>query len=398
MEPKSVLKLKREPVKRKLTKRLIEALKPPAEVDGRPRQDWIYDTLTPHLTICHWSSGSVKWYWVGRCNARMLRYKLGSYPQLSPENARKAAAKVSLQVAEGEDPRVKRRQVRDEPTLQELFDTYLDQHARPRKKTWEDDIATFNRYCNCLKSRRPSTISETDIRKLHNRIRKRGPYAANRMLSLLSVVFSFNRIEPNPCKGVKKFREQERDRFLQADELQRFFASLEQESALMRDYFMICLLSGARRGNVQSMKWDQLHLDRGEWRVPETKAGEPQTVYLPPEAVEILRQRQETSNHDYVFPSRPGSKQPYVTYQYRAWKRICERAELKDIRPHDLRRSLGSWQAAVGSSLPVIQKTLGHKNASTTEIYARLNLDPVRESVDRAVASMLAAADGSQNT
>ena len=75
-----------------------------------------------------------------------------------------------------------------------------------------------------------------------------------------------------------------------------------------------------------------------------------------------------------------------------AWKRIIARAGIKDLRIHDLRRTLGSWQAAAGSSLPIIGKSLGHKSLGATQIYARLNLDPVRASVNKATEAMLLAA------
>ena len=394
------IKFKRKPVKRKLTKRAVESLAAPAPVDGKPQQSWIYDTATPRLAVCTWSSGARSWYWVGRYAGRMLRMKLGSYPEMTPEQARKLAGRVSANVAAGLDPRADRRQARTEMTLGEVFNRYLEDHAKPHKKTWWEDQAVFDRYCGALKARRLSTITKSDIRILHAKVGKRGKYAANRLLALLSKVFAFAADlgfeNENPCRGVQRFREQSRDRFLQGDELQRFFEALEGESPDMRDYFKLALFCGARRGNLQAMRWDQLDLDHGLWRVPDTKAGEPQTVYLPAEAVNILRERRETSKSEWVFPSRPGSAAPHVTYQYGAWKRVCKRAGLDNLRPHDLRRSLGSWQAATGATLPVIAKSLGHKNQSTTAIYARLNLDPVRRSVDTAVAAMRQAAGARQ--
>ena len=74
------------------------------------------------------------------------------------------------------------------------------------------------------------------------------------------------------------------------------------------------------------------------------------------------------------------------------WKRILDKAGLKNLRIHDLRRSLGSWQAATGANLSIIGKTLAHKNVSTTAIYARLNIDPIRESMNKATDAMLNAA------
>jgi integrase len=111
--------------------------------------------------------------------------------------------------------------------------------------------------------------------------------------------------------------------------------------------------------------------------------------------LDVLKTRKESAKKgcQWVFPAtRSDSRSGHLNYPQRAWVRICERAGLKNIRIHDLRRTLGSWQAATGASLPIIGKSLGHKNQSTTQIYARLNLDPVRESVDAATAAMMALA------
>jgi integrase len=201
----------------------------------------------------------------------------------------------------------------------------------------------------------------------------------------------------NPCRGVRRFKEEARDRFLQADELGRFFAALEEESDIMRDYFKVSLLCGTRKSNTQAMRWDEVNLDRGEWRVTDTKNGIPQTVYLCPAAVAILRERKASATSEYVFPGRCKDT-PHLTFPYKSWYRVCKRADLVGLRPHDLRRSLASWQVATGASLPVVGKTLGHLDASTAAIYARLNLDPVRAAVDTAVAAMLNAANRTTET
>jgi integrase len=91
----------------------------------------------------------------------------------------------------------------------------------------------------------------------------------------------------------------------------------------------------------------------------------------------------------WVFPST--GKTGHLVEPKKAWKRILERADLSDLRIHDLRRSLGSWQAATGASLSIIGKSLGHKNINSTAIYARLNIDPVRESMETATSAMMVA-------
>ena len=184
-----------------------------------------------------------------------------------------------------------------------------------------------------------------------------------------------------------------RDRFLDADELKRFFQALHEEpNATIRDCLMIALLTGARRWNCYSMAWEDINFDEAFWRIPDTKGGEPVVVPLVPAAMDILRERLELANEDcpWVFPGR--RKNGHLKDATKVWKAILKRAKLENVRPHDLRRTLASWQALNGTSLQVIGKSLGHKQVATTEIYARLTLSPVRESVEKATAAMLSAA------
>lgn len=157
------------------------------------------------------------------------------------------------------------------------------------------------------------------------------------------------------------------------------------------------LLTGARRGNVQAMRWADLDLRRGLWRIPESqsKSREPMTVILAPEVMHILRRRRaEVAGAAYVFPGR--GKAEHLIDPKTPWQRVVKRARLKDVTMHDLRRTLGSWQAMGGSGLPIIGKSLGRRTTSTEQIYARLSVDPVRESVHKATAAMITAADGAQ--
>ena len=178
---------------------------------------------------------------------------------------------------------------------------------------------------------------------------------------------------------------------MNGDELQRFFQSLAEEpNETIRDYVLISLLTGARKSNVCSMKWDDINFDRAEWRIKETKNGTPQTVALSPEALEVLINRKPSDRSVFVFPG--SGKQMHLVEPKKGWKRILERAKIEDLRIHDLRRTLGSWQAKTGASLAIIGKSLNHKNQNTTAIYARLDLDPVRDAVNTATSAMLTAA------
>jgi integrase len=257
-----------------------------------------------------------------------------------------------------------------------------------------------------------SSIDAGAIASLHTRVgEENGEYSANRVLAMLSKLFAFAKMPlsrigyrgDNPCKGIQKYPEQKRERYMDADEIGRFLAALQQEDQQTQDFFMAMLLTGARRGNVMSMRWDELELGKATWRIPaeKFKTNKAQTVHLATDVVAILERRQAGSKSEWVFPSvRHGKdgKIGHIEAPKFAWSRICKRAGLNNLRMHDLRRTLGSWQAATGASLPVIGKTLGHQNQATTAIYARLNIDPVRAAVDTAVGAMMGAANGKKDT
>ena len=161
---------------------------------------------------------------------------------------------------------------------------------------------------------------------------------------------------------------------------------------LLQHFFLLLLLTGARRSNVQAMRWDEIDFTTALWRIAgaDAKAGVPIVVPLTVAAVGVLRARHEANGTSpWVFPSR--GKEGHIVEPKSAWKRIVTRAKLVDVRPHDLRRSLGSWMAITGAGLPVVGKMLGHSQPVTTAIYARLSVDPVRAAAEAATSAMLAA-------
>ena len=156
----------------------------------------------------------------------------------------------------------------------------------------------------------------------------------------------------------------------------------------MRDLFLLALLTGARRSNVSAMRWADIDLVTGVWRIAKTKNGTPQTVTLSPEAVTVLASRKASGV--FVFPG--SGKTKHIVEPKNAWAKLLKQAGIENLRIHDLRRTLGSWQARTGASLPIIGKSLNHKTHQATAIYARLDLDPVRQSVNTATAAIMEAA------
>lgn len=176
-----------------------------------------------------------------------------------------------------------------------------------------------------------------------------------------------------------------------------FKAVAEEPNEAVRDVVLLLLQTGVRISNLLAARWEDIELDSDNprWSIPDTKSGYPETVELVEEAVDLLRQRREvTGESPWVFPAQGKAKNcgGHMTGINSGWARILSRAGIEKLRLHDLRRTFGSWQAITGASLPVISRSLGHRNMVTTQIYARLTEDPVRASTQKAVRAMRQAA------
>ena len=372
------------------TKRSLEILSIP--INGK--RSYYYDEKVRGLGVAVTDKGTITFIVYRKVDGRPERITLGRYPDLSIENARGLASETNAQISQGKNPNQEKSKLRAEITLQELFDKYLEQHAKKHKKSWISDQSQYQLYLASWSKRKISSIHKSDIESLHTKIgNNNGIYTANRALSLLGIMFSkaiswgWNGI--NPVIGIKKFKEKSRERFLQGDELPRFFKSLEEEqNRCLADFFMLSLLTGARRSNVLSMRWQDIDLEGAIWTILETKNGTSQMVPLGTEAIAILSERFQTKGSLWVFPSGT-SQSGHLEEPKSAWKRILKRADLTDLRLHDLRRTMGSYQAATGANSFIIGKSLNHKTAQATAIYARLNIDPVRESMKKATDAMM---------
>jgi len=375
------------------TKTIIDSLSIPES----GKRDTYHDLKTLGLQLRITSTG-IKTFSVYRRikGGNPERVTLGRYPDMTIEQARKSAAEINLHIISGKNPADRLREAKREITLSDLFQEYMERRAAFNRRP-DKPQATYRLYLSDWSNRKLSSIKHEEVDRLHKKIgRNSGQVTANIVLKLLHVMFNKAINEwriwkgENPAHGIAKFSEQSRDRFLQSDELPKFFQAVAQEeNKTIRDYVLMSLLTGARRSNVLAMRWQDISFDRHEWRIEVTKNGTPQTVALSPEAIEILHHRKPSDNAIFVFPG--SGKSGHLEEPKKGWKRILERAGIDNLRIHDLRRTLGSWQAKTGASLAIIGKSLNHKNQNTTAIYARLDLDPVRDSVNRATSAMMTA-------
>jgi integrase len=376
------------------TEKRIAALAPPE----RGTRAYFYDDEVRGLTVAV-SRGGKKTFLLYRfIGGRPERITIAPCGDLSVQKARARATEMNAAIVQGKNPAAARRALRDESTLADLFDMFLERYAKLEKRTWKEDVRMFNLHLHGLRFRKISTIRRTDVLALHAHIGSTsGKYIANRVIELLSSMFNkairdWEWEGTNPATLIKAFKERSRQRFVDASELPALFRALAEElNTTIRDYILVSLLCGGRRRNVQAMRWDEISFARGVWTIPphKSKNDEELSIVLTHEVMTILESRKASSRSEWVFPGR--GKSEHLEEPKACWKRILKRAGLTDLRLHDLRRTLGSWEAATGASLPIIGKSLGHGSLEATEVYARLNLDPVRESVNRATRAMLLA-------
>jgi integrase len=353
----------------------------------------------PSLWLVVSPTGRKWWYVRKKVNGRPRKIKLADFEALSIDGARGRAAEVLADIARGIDPSLERQRIREETTFGELFSAYLNDYAKARKKTWKQDERRYELHLKPWASRRLGEVTRADVFRLHARIGKDAPYEANRVAALVSKVYSFalkgGWEGTNPVRGLEKFKEQSRSRFLSPAELRSLMGAINAAgNDAVRDVLRLLILTAQRRGNVLSMRWAEVDLESGVWTIPagKFKGHREHRVSLPDEALSILRRRAKAPDRhrEFVFPGRDGDGP--LTETKRHWRAIVKSAGLDGVRIHDIRRTWATWAIANGTSVYTVKDILGHKDISTTEVYARLQLDSLRDAMNATSARLMEAA------
>jgi len=378
----------------RLTKDVVE--RAPLPPPGR-NEHFIRDTEVRGLGLRITAGGSKAFTFSGRIRGYPRRLTLGGWPDLTVAIARKMALDIRTRIARGEDPARDRERARTEPTFDAFTVTYLERHARPRKRSVEKDEQMLKRYVpSAWAARRLSDISAGEMARLHARVgAEHGHVAANRLMSVLRVMFRLAHdweltTCDNPTARIKPFEERKRERYLSPEELQRVNAALlEEENPYWRAFFPLLLLTGARRSELLSMRWTDIDFNQRAWRIPTTKAGNSHLLPLPAPAMAILESLPSRDTSEWVFSG--DGRTGHIVEPGFAWKRVRERASVADVRVHDLRHTFASWLVAQGYNLPLIGRALNHASTSTSERYAHLDLAPVRQALEQNAKLMTAS-------
>jgi integrase len=373
--------------------------------DGKSRFV-IWDLMLTGIGVRVYPSGKKSYVISYRFEGRKRLHTLGKVEAFRKVvEARDLGRDILANVSKGIDPQDERAKAHGSPSMRDLYERYMREHARPHKKpsSIRDDERMWQKIIlPKLGHRRVEEMRREDIHRIHTSLGKT-PYQANRVLALLSKAFNFSELwewrpqNTNPTEHIRRYKETKRERLISEDELSRLAEVLDEveESGHVTvspdgggmevlpsipAAIRLLIFTGMRVGEVINLKWDSVDFERRVLQLSESKTG-PKVVFLNEPALEILQHQLEISPaSEWVFlgkeldsPQTPFSK---------TWARILTKAQIDDLRLHDLRHNFGSVGAGLNMSLPLIARMLGHTQTVTTERYAHLADNPVQAAAE----------------
>lgn len=358
---------------------------------------------------------------------RQRWYKIGRHgAPWTVETARREARRLLGEVAAGKDPSERRELDRKAPTIAELCDLYLKEaptlvlprRGRPkRESTLATDRGRIERHIKPLlgwlrvdaltredaeeflrKVAAGATKADVRTKPRGRAIVDGGKGTATRTLGLLGAVISFavkRRMRPdNPVHGISRFADRKRERFLSGEEFTRLGAALAQaeqdgEHPSAVAAIRLLALTGCRKSEILWLRWEHVDFALGALRLPDSKTGA-RVVMLGTPALELLGKLPRVEGNQYVLPGCK-NEAPFIGVPH-VWQRIRKKANLSDVRLHDLRHSFASMGALAGTGMPLIGRLLGHADSRTTDRYVHFAAHPIRaaaNSIANAVSEAL---------
>jgi len=397
----------------KLTKTTVERL----EKTGRRYE--IRDDDLPGFLVRVGIDGSKSFYLMYRAGkgraAQKKRLHLGAFPVITVDQARALAKEKAAAVALGADPAAIVQAEKVAVTIAEALDTFQEEYvAKLKPNTIAFYTTVIEKHLKpSMGKARTKKLGYTDVARFHAAMKAK-PYMANRCIAVLSVFLNWCELHgyrdkhSNPCTEIKLYKELKRQEFMGATELSILGETLERmertwherketkEKRASEDVdtitphaaaaIRLLMLTGARRGEILSLKWAYVDLEQGIARLPDSKTGF-KVIQLPSPAVAVLESLPQLS--EYVFPS-PSAVGHMVNIKD-AWGDVLKQSGLRGWRIHDLRHAFASMMVNSGASLPIVGKILGHTQPSTTARYAHLEENPARKAAEEAAAKIAKA-------
>ena len=405
-------------MKAKINKRFLATVKAPEHGEAR-----YYDEDFPNFGLVVYPSGRSRYFYFYSFQRKRRQDKLSG--DITPLKAKEWARAIQARVAMGEDPRGPAQvvtQVSDRPQVANLPDIPAQNDSpvggQGMVKTLGGDRVTFMDLAEAFEVKVMPTYRSQTTRENYRRYIERllpkigavqlsklekrhivdlrdgfgrihGERTAGQMVTMMSRMFNLGMewgfpIQKNPCEKVTRHNGNIRCRILNNTEIVALQDSIGQETnPYIRGLFRLLFFTLARKGEVVSLKWDDIDFEMKTWLKPITKNGQPQLLPLIPQAIETLKGIPRMATNPYVFCGRrPGS---HLTKSLsKQWARVTARAKVENVTIHDIRRSMASWLLNNGVSMALISKLLNHSSVRVTEsVYAKFDLSSQRQGVEQ---------------
>ncbi|MDG1118406.1 MAG: tyrosine-type recombinase/integrase [Flavimaricola sp.] len=397
--------------RQKLTEVIVREAEP---AEGRDYQ--IFDTEVRGFAVCIYRGGGRAFTLDYRYASRQRRMTFGRWPEWSVSAARTRAKELRRDIDAGGDPLANKDALREAPRMTDLIARYVAVHlTHLAKLNAGDQRSMMEKFIAPAWGRMLVTeVSSYDVELLLNKVAegrarpakakpnnrarklqgaKPTPVRANRVGEVVRKMFAYavkwGWREDNPAMGFRRRMEIPRERYLSPEELSRLAAALDAaDDDRGAGIIRLCMLTGARVGEVRQARFEDFNLEHLSWTKPAstTKQRRVHRVPISDEAAAIVRQRRVAvaKGSPWLFPGEvPGEPVQEIR---RLWARIQKDIGIEDVRIHDLRHTFASLLVSGGASLEMIGKLLGHSQMQTTQRYAHLMDSPLRAGVG-AVAS-----------
>jgi integrase len=359
--------------------------------------------------------------------APVRRYTIGAINKIAPEQARERAKAILGSVAHGHDPANDKAAERQTPTVSELAERFMADHVKAKRKNRTADFYQdiLNRIVKpAVGSTKADKLSRLQVSRLHSSLANT-PFQANRVLAVVGSMYAFAGAAgflpegTNPARGIEKYKENRRERFLTGEELERLGSTIREAETVGIPWAVneskpnakhvpkaerftrigssaaaalrLLLFTGCRLREILHLQWEHVDLERDCLFLPDSKSGQ-KTVILNAPALSVLNTLERVG--PYVIPG-DDPKKPRSDLK-RPWNAITKRAGLAGVRVHDLRHTYASFGAGSGLGLPIIGRLLGHTQPATTARYAHLDNDPLRRASEAIAGHIAAALEGNQ--
>ena len=360
------------------------------------------DTELPglYVFVSSISPGVGTYYLRYKIAGKTTHKKIGRTTDISLKGARDNAKLLKLEIIQGRDPQAETKRRREVMTYSTYMEEYYFPHIEPRKRSAKGYRQMYDTHLKrVFGDYRVNQITRGIVQSFHDDLRAQGLANAtcNRYLALLKSSYNTGIMMEvidarNPAIGIPMFEEVGRERYLDAEELDRLLPVLMEDDGQIAKITRFLLATGLRLNECLNCEWKHIDIDNRVMVIPSSRSKSKKTASIPLNDAAVQVVSECDREIDYPFANLT-TKAPYVSIK-KGFQKLMERACLEGITAHTLRHTAASMMINAGRSLYDVQAVLRHSSSQVTEKYAHLSKQTVMAASDTISDQLMRAASG----